>query len=216
MSTFSHTGRFLSFEGGDGAGKSLQQRMLAQRLRELDIPVLSTREPGGSPLAEEIRHLLLAADSMRSPETELLLLLAARSDHLQQRILPTLQQGVWVLCDRFLESTLAYQGYGKGMDLSWLYQCHQQFCAALLPDRTLLLDVDPTLGLQRSRNSRPPDEPLDYFEQQQLAFHQRVRDGFLHMASQQPQRIRRIDASQTIDAVAERIWEEIRVLLPHS
>ncbi|MBF0186144.1 MAG: dTMP kinase, partial [Magnetococcales bacterium] len=126
MAASCHNGRFITLEGGDGAGKSGQLAILASRLQALEIPVLTTREPGGSPLAEEIRRCLLQsrAHDLNS-QTELLLLLAARSDHLQQVILPALQQGSWVLCDRFFDSTLAYQGYGRGMDRQWLLTCHQ-------------------------------------------------------------------------------------------
>jgi dTMP kinase len=216
MAALFSPGRLITFEGGDGVGKSLQQNRLAQRLQQAGLAVLCTREPGGTPLAEEIRQLLLhGANSVRSQESELLLLLAARADHLQQRILPALQQGTWVLCDRFVDSTWAYQGHGRGMDLAWLELCHQRFCGNVLPDRTLLLDLDPQIGLQRSRKRAPAGQQADHFEQQHLSFHQRVRSGFLQLAAQHAARIRIIDATRSIEQTTDQIWEEIRVLLPN-
>ncbi|MBF0114884.1 MAG: dTMP kinase [Magnetococcales bacterium] len=215
MSASVSPGRLITFEGGDGAGKSLQQNRLAQRLQQAGRTVVCTREPGGTPLAEGVRQLLLhGANGGCCPESELLLLLAARADHLQQRILPALQQGTWVLCDRFVDSTWAYQGYGRGMDLAWLQLCHQRFCGNVLPDRTLLLDLDPQLGLQRARQRAPA--MADHFEREQVDFHQRVRSGFLQLAAQHAGRIRIIDAARSIDQTAEQIWEEIHALLPNS
>ncbi|MEO5341026.1 MAG: dTMP kinase [Magnetococcus sp. MYC-9] len=196
-------GRLLTFEGGEGAGKSSQMERLALRLRARGLSVLTTREPGGCPLAEEIRRWLVQGQpGSITDKTELLLMLAARVEHVQRVIQPALQRGEWVLCDRFMDSTLAYQGHGRGMDLDLLRQWHRWALGSLVPDRTLLLDVSPRIGLARSGRAHRESR----FERESLAFHQRVREGFLSLAQAAPGRIRRMDAEQDPAQVEEQIW----------
>ncbi|MBF0400084.1 MAG: dTMP kinase [Magnetococcales bacterium] len=208
----SFPGRFITFEGGEGAGKSTQIERLARRLRDRGLEVVSSREPGGSPLAEEIRHWVVRGEpGAIAAKTELLLMLAARVEHVQQRILPALQRGAWVLCDRFVDSTWAYQGYGRGMDLTMLHQWHHWTVDGLLPDRTLLLDLDPVIGLQRAGRDNHPESR---FEQEALAFHQRVRQGFLCLAQAAPDRYRVLVAAQAITQLEEQIWMAVHDLFP--
>lgn len=184
-------GRFITLEGGEGAGKSTQRAAIASALRQAGRKVLETREPGGSPGAEEIRKLFVRGDPARwDRETEALLVFAARRDHLQRLILPALEQGQWVICDRFVDSTYAYQGYGRGVDMECLRSLYR-FCADdLAPDLTLLFDLPPEAGLLRAaeRGSTERFEALD------LEFHRRVREGFLLLAAQEPERIALVDA----------------------
>ncbi|MBF0160683.1 MAG: dTMP kinase [Magnetococcales bacterium] len=195
-------GRLITFEGGEGAGKSSQLARLAHRLRGEGRDVVTTREPGGCPFAEALRRLLVQGQpGEMTDKTELLLMLAARIEHVRQVIAPALQRGSWVLCDRFLDSTLAYQGHGRGMDLALLHHWHDWALGPLLPDRTLLLDVPPEIGLQRSGRSHLESR----FEQESLAFHQRVREGFHALAAESPGRIRLIDANQSPEQVEQQI-----------
>lgn len=182
---------FITFEGGEGAGKSTLIRKLAAWLGSLGLQVVTTREPGGTPLAEQIRHLLLQnQDSSMNSRTELFLLLAARADHTDRVIIPALAAGKIVLCDRFHDSTIAYQGGGRSQDSAQL----EQFCAfssaSLEPSLTLLLDVDPSIGLERARRRR---QRLDRLEQEDAVFHAEVRKAFLQQAEQSPSRIRLLD-----------------------
>ncbi|MBF0295911.1 MAG: dTMP kinase [Magnetococcales bacterium] len=197
--------RFVTFEGGEGAGKSTQMRLLAERLRATGARVTLTREPGGTPMAERIRALLVTGrpDDLDA-RAELLLMLAARVEHVRGLILPALARGEVVLCDRFADSTLAYQGYGRAMDPEWLAQLNRFVLGDLLPERTLLLDIDPLVGLARAGRGTGGE---NRFEQEQLSFHQRVRAGFLQMAASQPGRFRVIDATGAVEPVAEAIWE---------
>ncbi|MBF0460226.1 MAG: dTMP kinase [Magnetococcales bacterium] len=201
-----YSGRLITFEGGEGAGKSTQQGLLAHRLRARGLEVVTTREPGGCPLAEEIRRWVVHGQAGTiTARTELLLLLAARVEHVHQVIWPALQRGAWVLCDRFLDSTLAYQGYGRGLDLVLVQQWHTWAVGSLLPDRTLWLDVAPAIGLARVGLVRPAGWAQDRFEQETLAFHQRVQDGFQTLAQASPDRIRRVDAALAPEQVANQI-----------
>ncbi|MBF0438577.1 MAG: dTMP kinase [Magnetococcales bacterium] len=198
--------RFITFEGGEGAGKTTQIRLLADRLQAAGAGVVVTREPGGCLMAERIRELLVTGQpgdlEMRS---ELLLILAARIEHIRQRIRPALARGEWVLCDRFSDSTLAYQGYGRGLEREQLEMLNQFALDGLEPERTFLLDIDPAIGLVRAGENRQPIE--NRFEQEHLAFHQRVRAGFLALAAQHAARIRVIDATLDAQQVASAIWE---------
>ena len=214
MSSLACSGRLITFEGGEGAGKSTQQGLLAHRLRARGLEVVTTREPGGCPVAEEIRRWLVQGQpGALTAKTELLLLLAARVEHVHQVILPALQRGAWVLCDRFLDSTLAYQGHGRGLDMAVLREWHVWAVGALWPDRTLWLDVPPAIGLARVGRARPAGHAQDRFEQETLAFHQRVRAGFYALAQASPDRIRRLDATQTPAQVAEQIGMALHDLL---
>ena len=197
------TGKFITFEGGEGAGKSTQVRRLAALLQRAGIDHLTTREPGGAPSAEDIRRLLVDGEPGRwQPMTEALLHYAALREHLDATILPALAAGRWVICDRFADSTMAYQGYGHGLGREAILQIHRIVAADARPDLTLILDIDVEKGLARAR-SRAGGE--DRYERMDRAFHERLRDGFREIAQREPGRCRIIDADGDPDTVAERI-----------
>ncbi|WP_138466872.1 dTMP kinase [Poseidonocella sp. HB161398] len=201
-------GRFISFEGIDGSGKSTQARRLAESLRARGLPVVLTREPGGSPGAEEIRQLVLTGDPGRwSAETELLLFTAARRDHLERLIEPALARGETVITDRFADSTRVYQGAARG-DLRALVDRLHEMMISREPDVTLIFDMDPATALARTRS---PDRAgsEDRFEGFGLAFQERLRAGFLEIAAAQPGRCRVIDAAGTADEVAARVRDAL-------
>lgn len=203
-------GLFLSFEGIDGSGKSTQARRLAEALRAKGHTVTLTREPGGSPGAEEIRRLVLEGDPDRwSAETEILLFTAARRDHLEKTIRPALQRGEIVITDRFADSTRIFQGITRG-DLSATVDRLHALMIGLEPDLTLLFDLDPETGLSRA-NARAGKELR--FEDMGLAFQQKARAGFLALAARHP-RFRVIDADGDPDAVATRVWDTVSPHLP--
>ena len=191
-------GRFITFEGGEGAGKSTQLKRLAERLRGLGHDVVATREPGGSPGAEAIRELVLngAADRW-SPVTETLLMYAARRDHIERVIAPALARGAWVVCDRFADSTRAYQGAAGGADPALIAALEAHVLDAARPDLTLIFDLPPQAGLARA-HARGGELR---FESKGLAFHERLRDGFLAIARAEPERCALIDATGSMDAV---------------
>ena len=197
------TGRFITFEGIDGAGKSTHLEAVAKRLREAGATVVCTREPGGTPLAERVRELVLhaAMDTL----TETLLVFAARRDHLREVIAPALAAGHTVLCDRFTDATFAYQGGGRGAPLAWLNQLEQMVQGELQPDLTIWFDLPAALAAQRRAQARAADR----FEQQDLEFFERVRDAYAARANAMPQRFARIDAGLTLDAV----WQQIDAAL---
>lgn len=195
-------GRFLSFEGIDGSGKSTQARLLAQGLRDAGHKVTLTREPGGSPGAEEIRRLVLEGDPDRwSAETEILLFTAARRDHLERLIRPALARGVWVVTDRFADSTRVYQGAARAEQRALVDDLHG-LMIGLEPDLTFVIDIDPEISLRRGQ-ARGGNE--DRFEGMGLDFQRRLRDGFRALADEAPQRIRLIDGSGSEDEVAARV-----------
>jgi dTMP kinase len=191
--------RFISFEGIDGAGKSTHIETVAQRLRDGGATVLCTREPGGTELAEKLRELVL--HSPMDALTEALLVFAARRDHLQRLIAPALARGDTVLCDRFTDATFAYQGAGRGFDAAVLAQLERWVHASLQPDLTIWFDLPAELAAQRRAAARAPDR----FEQQELAFFERVRAGYQQRMHDAPHRIVRIDAALPRDAV----WRQI-------
>jgi dTMP kinase len=191
-------GRFITFEGGEGAGKSTQVALLADALSRAGLPVLRTREPGGSPGAEEIRKLLLGGSTERwDAVTEALLVSAARRDHLRRTIRPALERGAWVVCDRFADSTTAYQGFAGGVPQDQLDQLYRIAAGPFAPDLTVILDLPVERGLARAASRR---EAADRFEQQEIGFHQRLRQGFLAIAQREPRRCLVVDA--TADAAA--------------
>ena len=194
------TGKFITLEGGEGAGKSTQLKLLAQAFAVAGIPTITTREPGGSAGGEAIRGLVVtgAADKWH-PVTESLLFMAARYDHLATRINPALAKGEWVLCDRFYDSTYIYQGIGKHVGGVWLDQVYRQLFANTAPDLTLLLDLPPTIGLARADKRGNVAESR--FEQMALDFHETLRAGFLKLAADHPGRIQTVDATQDAQAV---------------
>lgn len=195
-------GKFITFEGGEGAGKSTQIARLADALQDAGISVTTTREPGGSPGAETIRGLLLDPGKDWDAPTETLLHFAARADHYTTRIAPALKQGDWVLCDRFADSTRAYQGYGLGLDMAAIDMLYEMTLGDFVPDLTLVLDLPVETGLSRMR-ARAGDP--DRYEQMDTDFHQRLRDGFLEIARNEPDRCAVIDAAADPDTVAARI-----------
>jgi dTMP kinase len=195
------TGLFVTFEGIDGAGKTTHIDALERHWREAGRDVVRTREPGGTALAESLRDMVLhqPMDAL----TETLLVFAARRDHLQQVIEPALARGAWVLCDRFTDATFAYQGAGRGFDLSVLAQLEQWVQQGRQPDLTLVFDVSPQVAAQRLSAARSPDR----FEAQDVAFFERVRQGYAQRVSQAPGRYALIDAGQTPDAVGSQVHQ---------
>jgi len=187
------TGRFITIEGGEGAGKSTAQRYLAEKLTAQGIPVLQTREPGGTPLAEAIRRNLLSLDEEAPVEmAELLLVFAARAQHLSKVIEPALNQGQWVLCDRFTDATYAYQGAGRGLSAKHIGKLEALVQGDRRPDTVILLDMPPEIGLARARARGA----LDRFEQEKHAFFERVRQCYLRRAAEFPNRYVIVDAAQ--------------------
>jgi dTMP kinase len=192
-------GKFITIEGGEGGGKSTQIRRLARALEAAGRTIVTTREPGGSPGAEEIRALVVQGAPERwDPITEALLITAARREHVVRTIEPALRAGAWVISDRFADSTLAYQGFGRGIDRAALEALRRLAVDALVPDLTLILDLPVEIGLARAR-ARAGQELR--FEAMDTAFHDRLRQGFLAIAAAEPQRCAVIDANQPIDAV---------------
>lgn len=194
-------GFFITFEGGEGAGKSTQIGLLAQKLRDKRYPVVVTREPGGSPGAEAIRHVILSGGAEPfGPEMEALLFAAARSDHIEQLIRPALRRGKIVLCDRFVDSWRVYQGAAGSVDPALLEEIERVSLNGVLPDLTLIFDIDPEEGLKRATARRGGDE-ADRFEKETLAIHKRRRQAFLDIARKEPRRCIVIDASADPQAV---------------
>ena len=205
-------GRFLTFEGGEGAGKSTQIKLLAQSLRDRGIDVITTREPGGSEEAENIRALLVTGEPGRwDPISETLLLYAARRDHWLRLIQPALDEGKWVLCDRFADSTRVYQGIGKGVDEELIEELHYLSLGNVEPDLTLLLDLPAETGLSRTRVRE--DETASgetRFEMMALDFHRSLRAGFASLAHRHPDRFATIDATQGVADVAAAVLDRVR------
>ena len=200
--------RFITFEGGEGAGKTSQIRLLGESLSNCGISVVQTREPGGSSGAEDIRQLLVSGSVERwHPMTEVMLHYAARVEHVNKTILPALGQGQWVISDRFADSTIAYQGYGHGVDLSRLNNLHIACLGDFHPDLTLILDIPVEQGLDRARQRETTVEGKgeDRYERMELDFHHRLRDGFLTIAKQQPTRCAVIDARSNIETIAAEV-----------
>lgn len=203
-------GRFLTVEGTEGAGKSSNIDFIRRSLEGRGIEVVLTREPGGTPLAEEIRHLLLTPrDESVCDDAELLLVFAARAQHLAQLIKPALARGAWVLCDRFTDATFAYQGGGRGIDPARIAVLEELVQGSLRPDCTFLLDLPVELGLSRARARSAPDR----FEQEKQAFFERIRDCYLERAAREPQRFAVIDASVPLDEVQRQIAVQLERLL---
>ena len=202
-------GPFITFEGGEGCGKSTQSRLLLKKLEQQNIPAVLTHEPGGTALGDEIRKTLKRKrDSFISPRAELFLLAASRVQLLAEIIRPALEEGKVVVCDRFTHSTLVYQGYGRGLDLTTVETVNNIATQDLKPDLTILLDISPEQGLARKRSLK------DRFELEDLSFHRRVREGYLKMAAAEPDRWLVIDASLPKRKIAEIIRDRVSKLLP--
>ena len=199
---------FITFEGGEGSGKSTQARALYKRLTKLAIPVVLTHEPGGTPLGRKLRYWLKSAEGDMSPLVELLLFNASRTQLVDKVIKPSLKEGRIVVCDRYTDSTTAYQSYGRGLDLAMVSAVNSAATGGLKPDLTLLLDMPVEQGLARKKHSTQ-----DRFEQEDIAFHQRVREGYLKLAAGEPQRWLVIDATKSKEEIAEIIWQNVRKLM---
>ncbi len=203
-------GIFITFEGIDGSGKSTQTKLLENALLDLGYDVVMTREPGGSVGAEEIRALVLQGDPERwSAETEILLFTAARRDHMERTVLPALEAGKIVICDRFADSTRMYQGLSRG-DLRALVDQLHDLMIPKDPDITILIDMDPTVGLSRAKGRETVEERFEDFG---LGFQQKMRDGFLKLAHEDPNRIKVVDGQNTPDAVAKSILDIVKAAL---
>jgi dTMP kinase len=210
-------GRFVTFEGGEGAGKSTQLLRLAEQLADAGYDVMTTREPGGSPGAEAIRHVLLSgAGKPFGTDAEALLFAAARADHVASAIEPALAAGTWVLCDRFIDSTRVYQGVLGKVDPRLIRALERVAIGAARPDLTLILDVPPELGMARVRAR--PGARLDRFESENLAFHRALRAAYRELADAEPQRCLVIDAGHKVDEVAAAILQAVtsRLIVPDS
>ena len=203
-------GRFITFEGGEGSGKSTQIRKLAERLDTAKLRAIVTREPGGSPGAEIIRHLVLSGmGKLLGPEAETLLFAAARDDHVRTVILPALNQGIWVLCDRFFDSTRAYQGQLGQVPPGLVNAMQRVTIGDLKPDLTFILDVPVEVGLQRAA-ARRGNATADRFEAEGIKFHQDLRDAYRRIAAEDPERCVLIDATPDPDTVTATIWAALR------
>ncbi|WP_310582278.1 dTMP kinase [Deinococcus sp.] len=217
--TTSPTGLFLTFEGPEGAGKSTQIRLLAARLEVARLEAarlkfggaahLLTREPGGTPTGDRLRELVLDSRSRVSAMTEFLIYSASRAQLVHEVVRPALERGQVVVCDRYVDSSYAYQGYGRGLDMAQLRAVSEAATGGLTPNLTILLDLDPALGLKRAARVNTPDR----IEAAGLEFHGRVRQGFLALAAAEPGRFLLLDAAQPEDALAERIWQAVQALL---
>jgi dTMP kinase len=202
-------GRFISFEGGEGSGKSTQIRRLADNLAGQGVRALVTREPGGSPGAEIVRHLVLSGvGKLLGASGEALLFAAARDDHVHSLIAPALKQGQWVLCDRFTDSTRVYQGKLGSADINLIRALERVTIGDLKPDLTIILDVPAEVGLVRAAKRRGMEAP-DRFEAEDINFHRRLRDAYRQVATDEPHRCVLIDATQDIEAIAKRVWSVV-------
>jgi dTMP kinase len=202
-----YEGFFITIEGGDGSGKTTLSDRLMQMLQSKGYSVLRTREPGGTPLSEHLREILLNTDGKFeiAPKTELLLYLAARAQNVEERIKPALHEGQIVICERFNDSTTVYQGCGRNLGMQFV----EEICTRLFdgPDFTLFLDVDPEEGMQRVKLGR--NEKYDRLELEKLQFHKEVRQGYLHLADEHPNRIVILDASQSQEQVFQEAWKAL-------
>ncbi len=202
-------GYFIVFEGIEGCGKTTQISLLGEHLKKRGLPVIITREPGGTAIGDEIRKILLSAKNADiAPETELLLYTASRVQHLKQLITPALHAGSIVLCDRFFDATVAYQGYGEGIDRALILQMQETFFSEIIPDLTILLDCPVSLGLGRSRRrikSEGKESAEGRFEEKELGFHERVRSGYLALARKEQERFCIINGEQEVAAAHQAI-----------
>ncbi len=213
-------GKFITFEGGEGAGKSTQVRLLAEQLRQQGLDVVVTREPGGTAFAEQVRVLILSPDvAEHAPLSEALLFYAARADHLSKVIEPALHRGAIVLCDRFSDSTRVYQSVAGGLSAVVLERLEDIVVGTSRPDLTIILDIEPAAGLARAQARREHGEVRDAtrdaeagqdkYERQSLAYHEKLRAGFLAIAAQEPQRCVVVSGDRPADAIAAEIWKAV-------
>lgn len=208
-------GKFITFEGPEGSGKSTQLRMLAARLRSEGHHVFETAEPGGTPIGTQIRRVLLDEQNREMcPTTELLLMFACRAQNVEQWILPALGEGQFVLSDRFTDSSLVYQGIARGLGAEVVYELDRIACRGLVPDLTLVIDIDTETGLKRAdaRNRRTQDVETR-LDQQAVSFHRKVRDAYHQLASDEPRRVMLIDGGRDEKTVAEDVWQAIQAVV---
>ncbi len=204
------SGVFISFEGVEGGGKTTNMQFIAQQLQQKDLPVLVTREPGGTEISEAIREILLSKElPTMHQDTELLLMFAARAEHLQKKILPALKQGVWVLCDRFTDASYAYQGGGRGIAIERIATLENWVQGECRPDYTFLFDLDAKTGLNRAKNRGETDR----FEQEDIDFFNRIRAKYLQMAEQYPDRYRIINAQDDLLQVQKQLSKTFNLIL---
>jgi dTMP kinase len=204
-------GKFITFEGGEGSGKSTHIERLVTRLRQAGNRVLVAREPGGTEVGEQIRHILQYSKQSAAmvPETELLLFCASRAQLVREIIEPALNEGRVVICDRFFDSTAVYQGVGRKINPHAVAAVNSFAVGANLPDLTLIIDLDPRIGLERARGR----ELFDRMESQSLEFYDRVRQGYLDLSKREARRVKVIDGSQTLDEVEKQIWDLVKSVL---
>lgn len=204
---------FITLEGVEGSGKSTEIKFLREYFAQKNIDCVFTREPGGTEIGGQIRKILLNPDNTAlTPHAELLLYVADRAQHVNEVILPALNAGKWVVCDRYFDATLAYQGYARGLDMETMYALHKKMCRNLYPDLTVVFDLEPEQGLRRalgdfSSGVRGNEESR--FEHEELAFHNKIRNGYLDLAERDPIRFRVIDAGGTPEAVHELFMQEL-------
>ena len=210
MSTTSR-GLFITLEGPDGSGKSTQARLLAERLRGAGYPILETAEPGGTPIGQQIRRILLdPANKDLAPTAELLLMFAARAQNIEQWILPALSEGKIVISDRFTDSSIAYQGSGRGLGWEKVIELDRIACRGLAPHLTLCIDIDSEIGLARARGRGDSETRI---EEQALDFHRQVRDAYHQIALREPRRFRLIDGNGAPDEVSAKVWDHVAPLV---
>ena len=214
MSTIkpSARGTFLTFEGPEGSGKSTQLRKLAARLRASGRDVFETAEPGGTPIGQQIRRVLLDAQNREMcPTAELLLMFACRAQNVDQWILPALAAGKIVLSDRFTDSTLVYQGVARGLGTEVVYEVDRIACRGLIPKLTLVIDIDTETGLQRAHSRNRETKGVETrIDEQEISFHKKVRSAYHQLASDEPDRVKLIDGGRDEEAVADEIWEIVQ------
>ncbi|MDN5276038.1 MAG: dTMP kinase [Clostridiales bacterium] len=204
-------GIFITFEGPDGAGKTTQVKLLERHLRQKGYDVLVTREPGGTPVGEEIRKILLNRSYKdMDAVTEMYLYAASRAQHVRRVIKPALDEGKIVLCDRFVDSSIAYQGFGRGLGMDVVESVNRYALGGIVPDLTLFLNVQPNDALTRGRIR---SKELDRLESEELEFHRRVYQGFLALQKKYPERIKEVDASRSVDEVFHQVWRLVEHLL---
>jgi dTMP kinase len=205
-------GKFITLEGCDGSGKTTQVALLKEKLRELQLPCIVTREPGGTAISEQVRQIILdEANKAMIWQTEALLYAASRAQLVGELIVPSLNEGVHVICDRYIDSTLAYQGYGRGLELDQLVVINNYATGGLKPHLTLLLDINPEITLKRLAQKK-----ADRLEGEKIQFHQRVREGYLKLAQKEPERFAVIDAARSVEEIHREVLAKVLDILNFS
>ncbi len=204
-------GLFITFEGPEGSGKSTQAKLLVKKLKDCGYNVLHTREPGGTVAGEELRHIVkhLCGEDAVCDEAEILIFSASRAQLVRKVILPQLEKGGIIVCDRFADSTTAYQGYARGIDLEKVNMLHSIATCGKWPDLTILMDIDISKGFTRTKTRTETQNMDDRIENESRDFHQKVREGYLKLAELNPKRIKTVNADDSIDAIQENIWQQI-------